>query len=213
MKGWYGNRYGHSLASCGIKTKGKLLSWEEGFDWLSDMYDWEIKMYKDIYCFPEVINYNNSEEIVIGFWFSSLKNDFSKFDFEKAFSNLYQDVKNYAQFNIDCIYGFSNPEKEKPSLDFLYSLYNNNKKEYNNMIREVISLDSTPEYFDLMNEIKNRNNILKDNIILMDKVIHTQHHSRGDWVLEGNDGFLDIDTIRAKTEQFYQAVEKGRIKL
>lgn len=51
MKGWYGNTHKHSLASRGISTR-------------------EIKYFVD---YPEVIDYSEIEEIIVGFWFASLK--------------------------------------------------------------------------------------------------------------------------------------------
>lgn len=97
MKGWYGNRQAHSLASKGIKTKNtkninyiKLVSIVEKFrKEQEDFYDWEYE--KD--CFKGTCHYITKQLVIF------LKNN--GFNNVKRVGGYYTDVSNNFEPNMN----------------------------------------------------------------------------------------------------------------
>jgi len=206
-KGWYGNRYGHSLASRGIS----------------------VKQIKEIYEFPEVIDYSNPEEMIVAFWLASLNNDFSNFDFKKAFDracaevefygdqifqvrkdlNSYQDVIDHAKYgnhedrkDVESIVKEIGLEKymkedaDKDEYDEKYGtkFLNPDYDDYEIMNRDV----EFAEYMIwLKKEIENPMT-LQDKISLMDSLIYMQHTTGSIW-----DDF-DVEELREEFEKKYE---------
>jgi len=206
---WFGNRYGHSLASRGIS----------------------VRQLKDIKHFPETINYDDPEEFISAFWIASLNNDFSDFDFEKVFEMTKEDVA--SRLNR---YGYLSLEEFINDPDVTLNtgcLVENYFEEYewfkekhyddfwddnitDEMIKDtykVLNQDKgerwsgfDPEY-DLLYKFYKENLVefpirLQDKIILMDKIIDLQHHRGSVW--RDKDGrFLDIERMRNKFEEYY----------
>lgn len=165
MKGWYGNKQAHSLASRGIR----------------------IKDIKDIIKFPEVIDYLNPEEIIVGFWIANIKNDYSNFNFDKAFDNAECMLQYQAEMVFDD-YPDITPE------DVVYCYENNIEMksiygEYGIFIRDY-------NMAKLYLKVKDRPIKLIDKIILMDEIIHLEHATGSIFWDDKEDSWLDIDQIR-----------------
>ena len=164
-KGWYGNLQKHSLASRGISTKD----------------------IKDIIQFTEVIDYSNSSEIIIGFWVSNIKNDYSKFNFDKAFLTLEKDLTNY-------IKTFDVTDKDLSKLMGKEIIPDS---EMYDMVLEY-GIDSL--FFDAMSlrdKIINRNKgDLKKNIFLIDNAINLEHMSGSVLFDNTESDWLDIEKLR-----------------
>jgi len=79
MKGWYKHPREHALAAKGISTKKRM----------------EAKgVVADLVKFPtEDIDYWDMQEVFTLFWVSSLSNNFSKFNFDKAFDFIENTIK------------------------------------------------------------------------------------------------------------------------
>ena len=203
MKGWYGSRQAHSLASRGISTR-------------------EISYFVE---YPEVIDYNEVEEIIIGFWFGSLKNDFSKFDFEKAFKKLNERLEELASD-----WGFLGAEMWKKHVaydvivdDLCYMdkdfckqydkmIYDNlGEKEitefvFNNVQNDYYDGESTPQFHvikELYKETLNPPRDVQEKIILMDRLVHATHDRGSIWYGDEGYGFIDIDMLRGKVESVW----------
>lgn len=198
MKGWYGNTHKHSLASRGISTR-------------------EIKYFVD---YPEVIDYSEIEEIIVGFWFASLKNDFSKFDFDLAFKNMNEILEKVASE-----WGYLGVEKWKEHVDYGIIVDNlcYSDKDFCEKYDDMIYGDSSEkemdifvfnyshdfEYFDkkeyaivgeLYKETLNPPEKLQEKIILMDKLVNLTHDRGSIWHGDGMYGFIDIPKLRNKVE-------------
>lgn len=112
MKGWFGKSEQHSLTSRGIS----------------------VRQMKDIYNFPEVIDYHNPEEMFVAFWIASLKNDFSRFDFDKAFAEIMDVIEMYGEQIFQERHDLNT---QQDVLD--HSTYGNyeNRKEVEELVKEI----------------------------------------------------------------------------
>lgn len=164
MKGWYGKSQQHGLASRGISSK----------------------TIKDVIQFPEVLDYNSSSEIIVGFWISSIKHDFSKFDFDKAFKTFEEQLTNYIQMASDGI-----TEEE------IREVYFNDEDDLMDLTMEYGIGSEVFNAIDLKDRIRDRDRYnLQSNIVLFDDVVHTEHQSGG--VLWDNTEmwWIDIEKLR-----------------
>jgi len=209
-KGWYGNSYGHYLASKGIS----------------------VKQLKDIHHFPETIDYEDPEEFISAFWIASLKNDFSDFDFKKVFqitrSELYSRMNRYAYLSFeDFINDYNVPfnvlelagryideydwfeekyvdeyDKQNVSVEMTLDVYNLANKE-----RKESWAGIDPIYdklFEVYNEMEELPVTLQDKIILMDKLVDLQHHRGSIWTENEYHEFIDIDDLREDFEKKFK---------
>lgn len=177
MKGWYGNTKKHSLASRGISTK--------------DM--------KDIIQYPEVIEYKNASEIIVGFWISNINNDYSKFNFDKAFGVIKNQLNDYVNvFGID--------------KEVLEKIYDNeyDEDEIYDLQNEYGFGSELIEVMEYIHKINYRDpNNLKGNISLLDNIIHLEHMNGGMlWDEETND-WLYVDSLR---EDFGKTMKRLGVK-
>jgi len=183
MKGWYGNKQQHCLASMGIRTK-------------------EIK---DIIQYPDIINYLSSEEIIIGFWNASVNNDFSRFNFDKAFENLEDEMTDYVKEHGRNEYGYNG----KYIDDIINKKIDIDDCEFN--IASILCIVE-------IRNIKSRKNGIYtfDNekyytkkefdILLMDRIIDLQHRSGS--VLKDNEfEFINIEKLRKKFEETSRRIQ------
>lgn len=82
-KGWFNESEAHGLCARGIRVRPVKVVPPLVSPFVAE------GMVKDIITFPKVsIDYYDPEEVFTLFWVSSLRNDFSGFDFDKAFSEL-----------------------------------------------------------------------------------------------------------------------------
>ena len=168
MKGWYGHRHKHSLASRGILTK--------------DM--------KDIIQYPEVVNYNDLEEVIIAFWLANIKNDYSNFDFDKAFKNIKEELIQYI-------------EQVHTTWSSIEDIENTLKA------REIKNIDYFPKTYELMEyvwEIEDRKSNQIEDIILMDKIIDFQHNRGSIFMDEHDESFVNIEKMREKFDGTYRRI-------
>lgn len=178
MRGWYGNKQKHSLASRGISTK--------------DM--------KDIIQYPKVIDYNNDSEFIVGFWIANIKNDYSKFDFDKAFDK----TETMLQYQAEIVFD------DYPDITFedVVYCYENNIEmktvfgEYGIFVRDY---NMAKIYL----KVKDRPIKLIDKIILMDEIIHLEHATGSVFWDDKEDSWLDIDQLR---EDFDKSMKRLRVK-
>lgn len=202
MKGWYGNREKHSLASRGISTR-------------------EISYFVE---YPEVIDYDEVEEIIVGFWFGSLKNNYSKFDFDKAFKRLNKRLE-----ELVSEWGYLGVEMWKKHVEYdviVDNLCEMNDNDFCKKYDEMIFSDSsekemdkfvfenshdmmaTSYVYDIMAELyedtSNPPNDLQGKIILMDRLVHATHDRGSIWYGDEGYGFIDIDMLRDKTEKVWE---------
>jgi len=179
MKGWYGNPHKHSLASRGISTKSM----------------------KDVIQFPEIVNYRDSEEVITAFWSASIKNDFSNFDFEKAFKLLREEMLEYVGnygyseygYRSEQINNFITGKEEVDDYEFniasMESIWN---------IQYIDSRKSDNKYtFDN----KNHHTKKEFDILLIDRIIDLQHISGSVLKDKYGDKHLDIEKMREKFDE------------
>lgn len=212
MKGWYGNRYGHSLASRGIS----------------------VRQIKDIYNFPEVIDYEDPEEFIVAFWIASLKNDFSEYNFDKVFRYtqgiLTERMNRYGYLSFEEFYmDFNADFNIMPLADDYCEVYDwFGKKHENDCLKQNVTYEMAidvynilnkdreeslagidPTYdklFEIYNEMEELPTNLRDKIIFMDKIIDIQHHRGSIW--EDNEFYdpLDVEELRNKFERDYRMI-------
>lgn len=201
MKGWFNNKYGHSLASRGIS----------------------VKQLKDITYFPETIDYEDPEEFISAFWIASLKNDFSNYNFDKVFDYTNEILENrlnrYGYLSFDEFYTDENYWNIKYlAEDYIisYDWFAKNHEEdyYKNKVTRKMAKDIydsinedrdkslaglDPVYdklFDIYKDIQKQPTETIDKILLMDKMIDLQHHRGSIWVDEPLPKISDIDGLK-----------------
>lgn len=216
MKGWFGDKFKHSLASKGISAR----------------------QIKDIYNFPTTINYDDPEEFISAFWIASLKNDFSDFDFEKifdftkevlkprlnrygylSFEEFYNDPESYGNINVIAEEYIDEKDwfREKYSEAFYNGFFSDElHKEYAKDVYNTINVERSlslagldPEYdklFKTYKELENSPNTLREKIILMDKLVDLQHHRYSIWMDKYYDDYLDIEKLRDEFEKKYRLI-------
>lgn len=162
-KGWYGNKHKHSLASRGITTKD----------------------IKDVIQYPEVIDYNNASEIIVGFWSANISNNYSKFDFDRAFLVLNNQLSDYIRMASDEL-----TENE------IRELYYNDEEDLMDITMEFSIGSEVFDVIDLKDRIRDRTKSEVDDIILLDSIIHTEHMT-GSVLWDGNkQWWLNMDILR-----------------
>ena len=186
---WKGESRRHSLARKGIKTARNPMQ----------------SMGK--------INYKNPKSLFFAFWKANIENDYSNFDFDKAFkegikvakfwgSQAHLDVWNLytKQYGYDSIF-------EDPRLDEWI-------EDREMTLREVIAEDHRImnrdlEFADLIHRLQNPPLELKEKIYLMDELIHTTHVTGTIWMDEFNEK-IDVEELREEFDQWYSGVRKFR---
>lgn len=161
-KGWYGNSYKHNLASRGISTKD----------------------IKDVIQYPEVIDYSNASEIIVGFWSTNISNDYSKFDFDKAFVVLNNQLTDYIRMASE----YTEEEVRKVYKDQNGDLLEDLPFGLGSEVLDVIDLKDRIEE-------RERHN-LKENIILLDDIIHIEHMSGSILWDNKKSWWIDMDKLR-----------------
>jgi len=165
------------------------------------------------------------EEIILDFWRCSLKNDFSEFDFDKAFNEyepfLHTNCIEHAQGTFeeyvestDQIYGLNYLEKELDKISGLcycndwYSFTSNDalmailKAQYN-VIRKTFETEVHGSNAKLLKRIQNRKGLTEPELIsLFDEAIHAQHLC-GD-ILED----VDVESLREEAEREFKKENK-----
>ena len=212
MKGWYGNKHRHSLASRGISTR-------------------EMRYIVE---YTQTIDYNEPEEIIVGFWVSSLKNDYSNFDFDKAFSRLNKTLqersaewgylgieawKKVVEYDVivdnlcfeDEVFctkyeELVNSDSSEKEMDKFVFEYTHNLSVADSDMFEVGIYNNI---FDLYKQTLNPPRTLREKIILMDKLVNATHDRGSIWDGDDGYGFIDIPQLRKKVEKAWELENRG----
>lgn len=181
MKGWYGNSHKHSLASKGIKTKYTSNGIRN-------------------------IDYSNPKEIFFGFWKANIDNNYSYFDFDRAFDIGSEQVEMWlgqVSYSPEEIVN----EFEDKNGNFIED---NEGEGFGRGLLMYRDYRLAKIYLQLKNPpIK-----LQEKIFLMDKLIHMTHACGSIWV-EYNEEWcedidIDVDELREEFERTQSGVGRFR---
>ena len=187
MKGWYGDKQAHSLASKGIKI---------GKKWYNKVDYYEA----------------NPDLVFFDFWKANIENDYSNFNFEVAYEMFRPVIEDklaqfgqrgferwYEQMN-DLSIEFMIEELENEGIEVDGDFGEDFERQiYKFYEKDRIGYDITQKYVDEWNEIlkliDNPSQKELDKIILMDRIMHMTHEA-GD--------LFDLEYLREEFDNWYK---------
>lgn len=163
----------------------------------------------------EEINYYIPQEVITRFWDCNIKQNYSNFDFIKAFesfeSRIYQKVAEHGLLSYedfeqaqDEIYDYDCLEQLEQKTDYIQITkedlkeainkykFERNKKEF----EDYSSLQDLKKVYDKIQQAKCGELSQKENVLLFDEVMHTEHETG----LIFEDDF-NIEELRAEFEK------------
>lgn len=156
----------------------------------------------------EEINYNDYEELIKAFWKANINQDYSNFDFNKAFESLENpfhskvaehgllEFKDFVEIDNE-FYDFDNLSEFEQKTDYIHIT----KEELKEVIQkyrfeknketfeDLSSITNLKEIYEKIQVAKNGELSQKENVLLFDEVIHAEHETG--FVLD-----LDIEELR-----------------
>jgi len=165
----------------------------------------------------ENLNYLDYEEVIKSFWEANIKQDYSGFDFIKAFESfenlIYSKVAehgllNYEDFEIsqEDIYDYDCLKELEQTTDYIQIThedlkkaiieykYKRNNEEFNKPFYS--NLQNLKKIYDEIQKVKNNTLTIKEMVFLFDKVIHTEHETG--LIFED---YFNLEELREKFER------------
>ena len=174
------------------------------------------------------INYYIPQEVVMKFWECNIKQDYKEFDFIKAFESfeslIYQKVaehgfltyEDYAQTQ-DEVYNYDSLEEFEATTDYIQITkedlkealikykYERNKEEFSKPYYS--NLQNLKKVYDKIQKAKDGEMTQKENALLFDELIHTEHETG----LIFEDEF-NIEELRGEFEANLKLLKGGKQK-